>query len=81
MRKSPNIHTAAPERVCGVLEQGGRDSIVMLKVSKLLGVFSWSEVGFGYFGVSLAAPLMFPASWPYLTLCNLCCLPYAVWSV
>ncbi|MDE5831807.1 MAG: vitamin K epoxide reductase family protein, partial [Desulfovibrio sp.] len=75
------IHSAASDRVCGALEHGGCDSIVKLKVSKLFGVFSWSEIGFGYFGVSLLALLMFPSTWAYLALCNVCCLPYTVWSV
>ncbi len=81
LQKSLHIHTAASDRVCGVLEKGGCDSIVSLKVSKLFGVFSWSEVGFGYFGVSLATLLMFPHLWPSLALCNACCLPYTVWSI
>ncbi len=81
LQKSLNIHTAASDRVCGVLEKGGCDSIMSLKVSKLFGVFSWSEVGFGYFGVSLATLLMFPHLWPSLALCNACCLPYTVWSI
>lgn len=81
LQKSLNIHTAASDRVCGVLEQGGCDSIMQLKVSKLFGVFSWSEVGFGYFSVSIATLLIFPHMWPYLALCNVCCLPYTFWSI
>lgn len=81
LQKSLNIHTATSDRVCGVLERGGCDTIMSLKVSKLFGVFSWSEVGFGYFGVSLATLLMFPHLWPSLALCNACCLPYTVWSI
>lgn len=81
VQKSLNIHTAASDRVCGVLEQGGCDSIVQLKVSKLFGVFSWSEVGFGYFGISLLSLLVFPHLLPYLAVCNICCLPYTVWSI
>ena len=80
-QKSLNIHSAASDRVCGVLEHGGCDSIVKLKVSKLFGVFSWSEIGLGYFSVSLATLLMFPAAWPGLALCDICCLPYTVWSI
>lgn len=81
LQKSLNIHTAASDRVCGVLEQGGCDSIMQMKVSKLFGVFSWSEVGFGYFSVSLATLLMFPHLLPQLALCNICCLPYTFWSI
>lgn len=81
VQKSLNIHTAASDKVCGVLEQGGCDSIMRLKVSKLFGVFSWSEIGFGYFGVSLITLLLFPHMWPFLAICNVCCLPYTFWSI
>lgn len=81
VQKSLNIHTAASDRVCGVLEQGGCDSIVQLKVSKLFGVFSWSEIGFSYFGISLLTLMIFPQMLPYLAFCNICCLPYTVWSI
>lgn len=81
LQKSLNIHTAASDRVCGVLEQGGCDTVISLKVSKLFGVFSWSEVGFGYFSVSLITLILFPHLWGPLALCNICCLPYTVWSI
>lgn len=81
MQKTLHIHTAASDRVCGVLEQGGCDTIMDMKVSKLFGVFSWSEVGFGYFLVSLGSLLLFPELAPSLALCNLCCLPYTFWSI
>lgn len=81
LQKSLGIHTAAGDKVCGVLEKGGCDSIMSMKVSKLFGVFSWSEVGFGYFGISLITLLVFPHMWPYLALCNVCCLPYTFWSI
>ena len=81
VQKSLNIHTAASDRVCGVLEHGGCDSIMQLNVSKLFGVISWSEIGFGYFSISLITLLLFPHMWPALALCNVCCLPYTVWSI
>lgn len=81
VQKTLNIHTAVSAKVCGVLEEGGCDSITSSKAAKLFGVFSWSEVGFGYFGVSLATLLVFPDMWPALALCNVCCLPYTCWSI
>lgn len=81
LQKSLGIHSAAGDHVCGVLEKGGCDSIMSMKVSKLFGVFSWSEVGFGYFGISLITLLVIPHMWPYLALCNVCCLPYTFWSI
>lgn len=81
MQKSLGIHTSTSERVCGILEQGGCDVITTSAASKLFGAFSWSEVGFGYFGVSLVVLLVFPYLWPALALCNILCLPYTVWSI
>lgn len=81
VQKSLNIHNAAADAVCGVLEKGGCDSILELKVSSFFGIFKWSEVGFTYFSVSLLALLMFPEWIGYLALCNACCLPYTVWSI
>lgn len=81
LQKSLGIHTSTSEKVCGVLEKGGCDVITSSKASKLFGVFSWSEVGFGYFSTSLITLLLFPDMWPALAACNICCLPYTVWSI
>lgn len=81
VRKTLNIKSKAADRVCAVLQAGGCDHVLETSASKLFGVFSWSEVGFGYFGVSLAVLLMFPQYTGYLALCNACCLPYTIWSV
>lgn len=81
VQKSLNIHNSAADRVCGVLQAGGCDSILSLKASKFFGLFGWSEVGFSYFSVSLLTMLMFPSMLPSLALCNLCCLPFTFWSI
>ncbi len=81
VQKSVNIHNPAADRVCGVLEAGGCDSILETKASKFFGIFGWSEVGFAYFSVSLATLLLFPSMLPWLALCNLCCLPFTFWSI
>ncbi|MCM1111475.1 MAG: vitamin K epoxide reductase family protein [Clostridium sp.] len=81
VQKSMNIHNAAADRVCGVLQAGGCDSILELKASKFFGLFGWSEVGFAYFSVSLLTLLLFPSMLPWLALCNVCCLPFTFWSI
>lgn len=81
LQKSLKIENAAADRFCGVLQRGGCDSILELKASKFFGIFSWSEVGFTYFSVSLLALLMFPQWICYLALCNVCCLPFTFWSI
>lgn len=81
VQKSLKIHNPAADRVCSVLQTGGCDSILEMKASKFFGLFGWSEVGFSYFSISLLTLLMFPSMLPWLALCNVCCLPFTVWSI
>lgn len=81
VQKSARIQNAAADRVCGVLQTGGCDSVLEMKASKFFGIFGWSEVGFAYFSVSLLALLMFPEWIRYLAACNVCCLPFTFWSI
>lgn len=81
VQKSLKIENRSADRMCGVLQAGGCDSILETKASKFFGLFGWSEVGFAYFSVSLAALLMFPQWTCYLALCNACCLPFTIWSI
>lgn len=81
VQKSLNIHNSAADRVCGVLQAGGCDSILSTKASKFFGIFGWSEVGFAYFSVSLLTMLLLPDMLPWLALCNVCCLPFTFWSI
>ena len=67
--------------MCRVLQEGGCDSVLETKASSFFGIFSWSEVGFAYFSVSLSCLLVFPQWIGYLALCNLLCLPFTFWSI
>ncbi len=81
VQKSLKIKNKKADRFCGVLQKGGCDDILETSASKFFGLFGWSEVGFAYFSVSLAALLMFPSALPSLALCNICCLPFTFWSI
>lgn len=81
VQKSMNIKSRAADKVCGVLQEGGCDKVLETKASTFFGIFSWSEVGFAYFSVSLLALLMFPQWVAYLAACNVCCLPFTLWSI
>lgn len=81
VQKSLNIRNGIADKVCGVLEAHGCDRVLELSASKFFGLFGWSEVGLAYFSVSLLALLLFPSVLPMLALCNLCCLPFTVWSI
>lgn len=81
LQKSKGVHTRASDRVCGVLQEGGCDSVLATKASTFFGLFGWSEVGFAYFGVSFIALMACPAAWKWLAVCNVCCLPFTFWSI
>lgn len=81
MRKSLHISDKMADRFCGAIQEGGCDHVLASDASKVFGIFSWSEVGLAYFSVSLMALLMFPQWACYLSLCNVCCLPFSFWSV
>ena len=81
VQKSLGIKNHRADKVCGVLQEGGCDSILKTSASSFFGIFSWSEVGFTYFGVSLLAMLIDPRTLHWLALINICCLPFTVWSI
>lgn len=81
VQKSLRIKSNVADKVCGVLQEGGCDEILKTNASSFFGIFSWSEVGFTYFGVSLLAMLISPACIHWLALINICCLPFTIWSI
>ena len=81
VQKSMKIKSRAADKVCGVIEEGGCDTVLETKASTFYGLFSWSEIGFTYFSVSLLTLLIFPQYTNYLAACNICCLPFTLWSV
>lgn len=81
VQKSLQIKNHLADKVCGVLQEGGCDSILKTSASSFFGIFSWSEVGFTYFGVSLLAMLLSPHTIHWLSLINICCLPFTIWSI
>lgn len=81
VQKSLSIKNAVADKVCGVIQEGGCDKILKTNASSFFGIFSWSEVGFTYFGVSFLAMLISSATIHWLAIINICCLPYTIWSV
>ena len=69
------------DKICGLIDRTGCGTVLSTKASKFFGLFGWSEVGFSYFGVSLACLLVFPQHIGYLALVNACCCPFSFWSV
>lgn len=81
VQKSLKIKNRVADTMCKALQEGGCDNVLEMKAAKFFGIFSWSEVGFTYFSVSLLTLLIFPQWICYLALCNACCLPFTFWSI
>lgn len=79
--KSLRVKSHAADRVCGVLQQHGCDTVLEQKASKFFGLFGWSEVGLAYFSITTLIMLLFPQLINYLALINGCCLPFTIWSI
>lgn len=81
IQKSIGVKNSHTDRFCGALEKGGCDQILKMKASSFFGIISWSDVGLGYFLVTLAVILVWPQYIPYIALFNVCCLPFTCWSI
>lgn len=81
VQKSLSIKNPVADKVCGVIQEGGCDKILKTDASSFFGIFSWSEVGFSYFGLSFLVMLISPHTIHWLALINICCLPFTVWSI
>lgn len=79
--KSLKVSSKSADRICGVLQQHGCDTVLEQKASSFFGLFGWSEVGFAYFSISTLALFLFPGEIRWLALANGCCLPFTVWSI
>ncbi|MDE6120880.1 MAG: hypothetical protein K2F63_03725 [Muribaculaceae bacterium] len=79
--KSLNIHTRHADRLCGMIDRSGCNTVLETSASKFFGLFGWSEVGLSFFGVSLGCLLIFPQYTGYLALVDACACPFSLWSV
>lgn len=79
--KSLKVASHSADRICGILQDHGCDTVLEQKASSFFGIVSWSEVGLSYFGVSTAILLIFPQCIGWLALVNLLCLPFTFWSI
>lgn len=79
--KSHGFNSRHGDSICGVIDRSGCHTVLGTSAAKFLGLFGWSEVGLGYFSVSTASLLLFPATAPWLALINACACPFSFWSV
>ncbi|NDV57814.1 thioredoxin domain-containing protein [Bacteroides sp. 519] len=69
------------DKLCSLTKQGDCNNILESKAAKLMGLFSWSEIGLGFFLSNTILTIFFPELIYYYIFINLCTLPYSCWSI
>ncbi|MDE5725550.1 MAG: vitamin K epoxide reductase family protein [Duncaniella sp.] len=81
MQKTLSVSNHTADKVCGILQNHGCDTVLAKTAATFFGIVSWSEVGMAYFATSTAILFCFPQCIHYLALINGCCLPFTLWSI
>lgn len=81
MLKARRVKSHTADKMCGILQKHGCDTVLEQKASTFLGIVKWSDVGMAYFSISTLVLLAFPEACGWLALANACCLPFTVWSI
>lgn len=80
--KQIHVHSSSANKICSLfLKHGDCNNILDTDAAHFFGIFSWSEIGFGYFTANIITILYFPDLYSYLAVINILALPYTVWSI
>jgi thiol-disulfide isomerase/thioredoxin len=80
--KQMHVHSHYADRICSLLNhQNDCNNLLESDASWFMGLFSWSEIGLGYFVANTLLILFCPTLYPYAALINIFILPYTLWSV
>ena len=79
--KQMRIQNQYADKICSLFKQSDCNNVLETKEAKLLGIFSWSEIGLTYFASNVVLILFLPYTVSLLALLNLFTLPYSFWSV
>ncbi|WP_303207725.1 vitamin K epoxide reductase family protein [Bacteroides oleiciplenus] len=81
LMKQMKVQSKYADKICTLFKEGDCNSILETDAAKLWGTISWSEIGLGYFIANSIILLSFPQYLTYLSLTNICALPYTLWSL
>lgn len=79
-KKQLNIQSKYADKICSAFTDGDCNNILKSKEAKFLGVFSWSEIGLGYFISNILGIMFFPKIGPNITIINSIVLIFSLWS-
>ena len=79
--KSVRVHSQYADKICSLFSKRDCNNVLESPAAKLWGVFSWAEIGFGYFIANVLLLLFFPQTVFLVAILNIFTLPYSFWSV
>ena len=79
--KSVRVHNQYADKICSLFSKRDCNNVLESPAAKLWGIFSWAEIGFGYFIASTLLLLFFPQTIYLVAFLNIFTLPYAFWSI
>ena len=79
--KQLHIRSSYADKICSLFHENDCNNILESRAAKLWGIIGWSEIGFSYFISNVLVLIFMPSLINYLTLINICALPYTIWSV
>lgn len=79
--KQSHTESEYADKICSLFHQTDCNNILESDAAKIGGVLSWSEVGLGYFISNITLLICYPSLISYLSIINICALPYTLWSV
>lgn len=79
--KQMHIHSDNADKICSLFKKSDCNNILESPASQFLGLIGWSEIGLGYFISNTAIILFLPHLISYLSIINICVLPYSFWSI
>lgn len=79
--KQSHTESEYADKICSLFHQTDCSNILESDAAKIGGVLSWSEVGLGYFISNITLLICYPSLISYLSIINICALPYTLWSV
>ena len=79
--KQMQVHSQYADKICTLFSKHDCNNVLESPATKLWGVFSWAEIGFGYFAANVLLLLFFPQTVSFIAILNIFTLPYAFWSI
>ena len=81
LQKQMHVENQYADKICSLFKQKDCNNVLESDSAKLFGMFSWSEIGFGYFLTNFILLLLSPAFFATIALFNVFTLPFTAWSI